>query len=207
MSERDRNWKYVDDSVHLSEFEIRARNNSIELGVTPLSPAAAAQLRVLAAASKAHSMIEIGTGAGVSGLSLLSASHDSHLTTIDEEAEHHAAARIAFAEAGIASSRYRFINGRAIEVLPRMNEGAYDLIFIDADPESVLEYVEHGLRLAKPGGLVVVSGGLSGVSDPTARDEASSALRALVAELAASSAVVSALSPAGEGLLQVVKLA
>jgi hypothetical protein len=44
------------------------------------------------------------------------------------------------------------------------------------------------------------------VADPARRDEAATAFRGLISELAASSAVVTAISPAGDGLLQIVKL-
>ena len=206
MTERDRNWKYVDDSQIESDALQRARTHSLELGIQPVSPAVAAQLSVLAAASRARNLIEIGTGAGVSGLAMLAAASDSHLTTIDLEPEHQAMARSVFTEAGVAGSRVRFINGRASEVLPRMNEGAYELVFIDADAHGILEYVEHGLRLAAPGGVVALARALHGVADPTVRDEAATSLRALITELSASTAVVSALSPAGDGLLQIVKL-
>lgn len=207
MSDHDRNWKFVDERAHESAAAANARLAATELGLDPVSTGVAAQLTVLAAATQAKALIEIGTGAGVSGVALLSGHPDSHLTTIDLEPEHQAAARNAFAEAGFAPTRVRFINGRASDVLPRMNESAYDLVFIDADPESALEYVEHALRLAVPGGLVLVAHALQGSANPTDRSEAASAMRALISELAGSTAVVSALSPAGSGLLQVVKLA
>lgn len=207
MSDHDRNWKFVDERAVESPAAEHARTTATELGLDPVSPALAAQLSVLAAASRAKALIEIGTGAGVSGLALLAGNPESHLTTIDLEPEHQAAARNAFAEAGIASTRVRFINGRASDVLPRMNEGAYDLVFVDADPESALEYVEHGLRLAAPGGLVLVAHALHGAANPTDRSEAASAMRALIAELSGSTAVLSSVSPAGTGLLQIVKLA
>ncbi len=207
MSDHDRNWKFVDERAAESAAAISARSSAAELGIEAVSPAVAAELSVLVAASRAKALIEIGTGTGVSGLALLAAQPESHLTTIDIEPEHQAAARNAFAEAGIAATRVRFINGRAADVLPRMNEGAYDLVFIDADPESALEYVEHGLRLAAPGGLVLVGRALQGAANPADRSEAASAMRALIAETAESTAVVSAVSPAGSGLLQLVKLA
>ncbi|MFM6974872.1 MAG: O-methyltransferase [Agromyces sp.] len=207
MSDHDRNWKYVDERAQEVSSAATARATAAELGIEAVSPAVAAQLTVLAAASRAKSLIEIGTGAGVSGLALLAAQPESHLTTIDIEPEHQAAARNAFADAGIAPTRVRFINGRAADVLPRMNEGAYDLVLIDADPESALEYVEHGLRLAVPGGLVIVHDALHGSSNPADRSEAASTMRALITELGGSTAVVSAVSPAGAGLLQIVKLA
>jgi predicted O-methyltransferase YrrM len=78
------------------------------------------------------------------------------LTSIDNEPEHLAAARSAFQDARIAPTSARFIAGRAADVLPRMNEAAYDIVLVDADPENVIEYVEHGLRLVRAGGTVLV---------------------------------------------------
>lgn len=207
MSDHDRNWKFVDERVEESTAAQSARVSSAELGLEAVSPAVAAQLSVLVAARGAKAVIEIGTGSGVSGLALLAGTPDTHLTTVDIEPEFQAAARNAFAEAGVQATRVRFINGRAADVLPRMNESAYDVVFVDADPESALEYVEHGLRLAAPGGLVLVHNALQGSANPADRSEAATTMRALISELAASPAVHTAVTPAGAGLLQVVKLA
>lgn len=208
MSERDLNWKYVDESVVESEAFARARQQSVELGIDPVSPAVGAQLAVIAAAARAESIIEIGTGVGVSGLWMLQAARGALLTSIDTENEYLQAARENFADAGVAAARVRLIAGRASEVLPRMNENSYDIVFIDADAGSVIEYVEHGLRLAKPTGSVLVARSLwrGRVADPARRDDEATAFRALITELAASPAVATAVSPAGDGLLQIVKL-
>ncbi len=205
MSDQDRNWKFVDECVTETPAAEHGRSAALELGIDPVSPAVAGELSVLAAASLASAIIEIGTGTGVSGLALLAGSPDSHLTTIDIEPEHQAIARTIFAEANIPSARVRFITGQASDLLTRMNEGAYDLVLVDADPESVLEYVEHGLRLTKPSGIVLVAHALSGVANPADRSAAASELRALITELSASAAVVTAISPAGQGILQIVK--
>jgi predicted O-methyltransferase YrrM len=208
VSEHDLNWKYVDESVVESESIAKARQQSLELGVEPVSPAVGAQLAVIAAAAGARAIIEVGTGVGVSGLCMLQAARGAHLTSIDTETEYQQHAREHFTEAGIAPARVRLIAGRASEVLPRMNERSYDIVFVDADAPSVIEYVEHGLRLAKPGGSVLVARALwkGRVADPARRDDAATAFRGLISELAASSAVVTAISPAGDGLLQIVKL-
>ncbi len=89
-----------------------------------------------------------------------------------------------------------------------MNDGSYDLVLVDADPASVIEHVEHGLRIARAGGTVAVARALQNgrVADPARRDEVTSAYRALITEVAASDAVVSALSTAGDGLLLLTKL-
>ncbi|MBT2498908.1 class I SAM-dependent methyltransferase [Agromyces sp. ISL-38] len=208
MSDHDLNWKYVDESVVETESIVKARQQSLELGIEPVSPAMGAQLAVLAAATRAESIIEVGTGVGVSGLWMLQAARRAMLTSIDTETEYQQHARQHFADAGIAAARVRLIAGRASEVLPRMNESSYDVVFIDADGPAVIEYAEHGLRLAKPGGVVLVARALwrGRVADPARRDEAASAFRTLIGELAASTAVATAISPAGDGLLQIVKL-
>jgi predicted O-methyltransferase YrrM len=177
VSDRDLNWKYVDESVVETDAVAKARQQSLELGIEPV-------------------------------LWMLQTVRSAMLTSIDTENEYQQHAREHFADAGIAPARVRLIAGRASEVLPRMNEDSYDVVFIDADATSVIEYVEHGLRLAKTGGTVLVARALwkGRVADPARRDDAATAFRELIAELAASSAVATAVSPAGDGLLQIVKL-
>ncbi|RWZ64711.1 O-methyltransferase [Labedella populi] len=208
-SEHVANWKYADDVVVEPDTIARARAHSLEVGVEPVSPATGAQLALLVAASGARNIMEIGTGSGVSGLWMLSGNPRSALTSIDSEIEHQAAAREHFHDAGIPANRFRLIAGRALDVLPRMNEDSYDLVLIDADTVSVIEYFEHALRLVRAGGTVVVAHALARgrVADPAARDDVAVGYRSLVHEVAASTAVVSALSVVGDGLLQVTKLA
>ena len=206
MASKDLSWKYVEQSTLEPEAIAAARAQSLELGVDPISPATGAQVAVIAAATNAASIIEVGTGIGVSGLWLLTGAPDAHLTSIDLEADHHEVARRHFTDAGHPAARVRLITGKAIEVLPRMNEGSYDVVLIDADASSLLEYVEHALRLVRPGGAVLIAHALwrDTVSDPARREATTTQLRDLIAELEASSAVHVALSPVGDGLLQLV---
>jgi predicted O-methyltransferase YrrM len=209
VSEQDSNWKYADYIVTESDSISKARAQSLELGIEPISPAMGAQAAVIAATTAAVNIVEIGTGAGLSGLWLLSPSERSVLTTIDSEAEHQGYARQMFSDARIAPNRVRLITGRSLDVLTRMNENSYDIVFVDADPAQVIENVEHGLRLARIGGTVLVPHALwkGRVADPAQRDDITSAFRLLVQEIASSGAVVSALSPVGDGLLQITKRA
>ncbi|WP_296198088.1 class I SAM-dependent methyltransferase [uncultured Microbacterium sp.] len=208
MSAQDANWRFATTEVAEPDAIARARASAHELGIEPVDPAVGAQIAVIAASSQALNIVEIGTGAGVSGLWLLHGAPGATLTTIDIEPEHLAAARQAFADARIPPARARFIAGRAADVLPRMNESAYDVVLVDADPESVLEYVEHALRLVRSGGTVLVPRALQGtrVADPVARDETTASFRSLIQETRESSAVLSALSIVGDGLLQLTKL-
>ena len=209
MAEKELSWKFAEEFGEESAAISQARQHSLELGIDAVTPGMGAQLGLLVAAAGARSILEIGTGAGVSGLHLLAGSPEATLTSIDLELDHQQAARTAFSDAGIPAARTRLISGRAADVLPRMNDGAYDLVFVDADAASVLDYVEHGLRIARRGGLVVVAHALwrGRVADPAQRDDTVQDYRALLTTIGESAAVVAALSTAGDGLLQLVKTA
>jgi len=209
VAEKELNWKFAEEFVVERADITEARQHSIEIGVDPVSPAMGAQLAVIAAATNAKSIIEIGTGVGVSGLWLFLGAPNAVLTSIDSEIDHQQLAKAAFAAAGIPGNQARLIAGRALDVLPRMNESSYDLVVVDADPQSVIEYVEHGLRLVRPGGTVLVAHALwrGRVANPSQRDDTVAEYRSLLREISASSAVISALSPVGDGLLQLTKIA
>ncbi|MFT4135810.1 O-methyltransferase [Microbacterium sp.] len=209
MGDFDAVRRFVDEATVEPEACARARAHALELGADPISAPVGAQCALIAAASSALNIVEIGTGGGVSGLWLLHGSPRATLTTIDNEPEHLAAARQAFAEAKIAPARTRFISGRAADVLPRMNEASYDIVLVDGDPESVIEDVEHGLRLVRPGGTVLVPRVLAGgaVADPVRRDRVTTLYRSLIQETQDSPAVLGALSIVGEGLLQLTAVA
>ncbi len=209
MSDQAANHRFADEATIEPDHIARARAHALELGADPISPPVGAQCAVIAAASRAQSIVEIGTGAGVSGLWLLRGAPRATLTTIDNEREHLAVARQAFSDAKVPAARVRFITGRAADVLPRMNEGSYDIVLVDADPEAVIEYVEHGLRLVRAGGTVLVPRVLRGgaVADPVRRDPITTAYRSLIQETQASPAVIGSLSIVGEGLLQLTTVA
>jgi predicted O-methyltransferase YrrM len=178
------------------------------LGLTAVSAGAGAVLRLLAAAGRAKAVVEIGTGTGVSGVWLLRGMRaDGVLTTIDVEHEHQRIARRIFVEAGFAASRTRIITGRALDVLPRLADGGYDLIFVDADATEFGECAEAALRLLRPGGVLIVNGALAGgrISDPAARDVETVTVRETLKSLRESDAWIPAVIPSGAGLLTAVK--
>jgi predicted O-methyltransferase YrrM len=154
-------------------------------------------------------VVEIGTGTGVSGVWLLRGMRsDGVLTTIDVEAEHQRIARRIFVEAGFAASRTRIITGQALDVLPRLADGVYDLIFVDADVTEYAACVDAALRLLRPGGMLVLDGALAGgrVGDPAARDPQTVAVREVAkAVREAQQEWTPALLAAGDGLLCAVK--
>jgi predicted O-methyltransferase YrrM len=126
---------------------------------------------------------------------------------VDVEPEHQRLARQAFADAGFRTNRYRLIGGRALDVLPRLTDGGYDMVFCDADKQEYPEYLTAALRLLRPGGIVLFDNALWGgrVADPACQDEDTTAIREVDERLRASEQVVPLLLPVGDGLLAGVK--
>ena len=187
-----------------------ARARAAEVGVTPVTPGCGAALRFLAAVVAARAVVEVGTGTGVSGTWLLRGMRqEGVLTSIDVEAEHQRLARQTYAEAGVPASRTRLIIGRALDVLSRLTDGAYDLVFCDADKKEYAGYLEQAVRLLRPGGTVVFDNALwhDRVADPTERDEDTTTIRDLGRAVRDDEAFVSAMLAAGDGLLVAVKKA
>ncbi|MFY1634369.1 O-methyltransferase [Solwaraspora sp. WMMB335] len=185
-----------------------ARSLAEEVGLRAVTPDAGATLRLLAAAGNARAVVEIGTGTGVSGVWLLRGMRsDGVLTTIDVENEHQRMARRIFVEAGFAASRTRIITGRALDVLPRLADSAYDMVFVDGDSAEFGAIVDAALRLLRPGGILAINGALADgrIGDPAARDVETVTIRELVKAIREADEWVPALLPAGDGLLAAVR--
>jgi predicted O-methyltransferase YrrM len=134
---------------------------------------------------------------------------DGVLTSIDIETEHQKAAREAFAEAGVAANRTRLISGPALDVLPRLTDGAYDLVLLDADKKEYAEYLTQAVRLLRPGGVLAFDNALwhDRVADPAQRDETTTTVRELGKAVRDNPALIPAMLPCGDGLLVAVKRA
>lgn len=201
-------WIYTEEFLIEPPAIEAARRRGEELGCAPVLPGVGGALRLLAGSVQAHTVVEIGTGAGVSGLWLLDGMPvDGVLTTIDIEAEHHRAARQAFAAAGLAPQRTRIITGQALDVLPRLADGAYDMVIVDGNKQEYPAYVEQALRIVRVGGIVAVDNMLwhDRVADPAARDETTTILRNLGKQLRDDDRLQTTLLPVGDGLLVAVR--
>jgi predicted O-methyltransferase YrrM len=203
------NLAYVEDYLPEDEPLLAARRNAAEVGgATPIGPAGGAALRFIAAAINARSVVEIGTGCGTSGIWLLRGMRpDAVLTSVDAEPEHQRLARKAFTEAGFPANRYRLISGKALDVLPRLTDGGYDLVFCDADKHEYPDYLVAALRPLRPGGVVAFDNALAGgrVADPSRSDPVTVAIRDLCEQVREDERLAPVLLPVGDGLLAAVK--
>jgi predicted O-methyltransferase YrrM len=183
---------------------LAARQRAGEVGVGAVDPATGAALRMLAAATHATSAVELGTGAGVSSLWLLRGmAAGGILTTVDSESEHQRLAKAAFAEAAVPSGRVRVIAGRALDVVPRLSDSAYDVVFCDAARSENLDYLNAAMRLLRPGGVVVFADALGGgrIAESSARDAETVAMRELARAVREETRLAPAMLPVSNGLL------
>jgi predicted O-methyltransferase YrrM len=202
--------EYVAGYLTEDEVTTAARARGTELGCVPIGLGGGAALRFLAATLQARAVVEVGTGAGVSGLWLLGGmAPDGVLTSIDVEPEHQRTARKAFAEAGVGPGRTRLIMGQALDVLPRLTDGGYDLVFVDAAKSEYPRYLEHGVRMLRPGGVIAFDDVLwhGRVVDPAYRDQDTTAIREVNHAVREDERLVPLLLPVGDGLLVAAKRA
>ncbi len=188
---------------------LAARANAADLGGTePVLPAVGASLRFLACAVGARTAVEIGTGCGSSGIWLLRGMRPgSTLTSVDTEPEYQRVARKTFTQAGFAQNQCRLILGRALDVLPRLSDGAYDMVFCDADPRDYPDYLSAALRLLRTGGIVAFNNALlAGPSEDAGDDDPDDASASdLADQVRVDERLVPVLLPLGDGLLAAVK--
>ncbi len=201
-------WAYAEGYLTEDDVLTRARARADEVGVVPVGTGAGAALRFVAATLQARKVVEIGTGTGVSSLWLLRGmAPDGVLTSIDTEGEHQRLAKQALTEESVPHTRLRLITGRALEVLPRLVDGDYDLVLCDGDKREYADYLEHAVRLLRTGGVVAFDNALwhDRVADPAQRDPETVAIRELGRAVRDDERLVPLMLPVGDGLLLAVK--
>lgn len=199
---------YAESAIVEDDTLLAARTRAAELGTNPVSPSVGALLALLARATDARAVVEIGTGTGVSGLWLLNGmAPDGVLTTIDPEPEHHRAARRSFAGGDIPAGRTRLINGTPTEVLPRLTDASYDLVFVDGPLIDHPRYVREAIRMLRPGGVVVVHNATAdgAVGDPGRNDPVTAAAREAAMIIADDEQLLPVVIPLGAGVLAAAK--
>ncbi|MGV0625706.1 O-methyltransferase [Mycolicibacter minnesotensis] len=113
-------------------------------------------LNLLAAATRATRILEIGTLGGYSTIWLARAvGPEGSVVTLEYEAKHAEVARENLDRAGVGD-RVQIVVGAALETLPTLTGEPFDLVFIDADKENNVGYLNWAVRLSRPGSVIVV---------------------------------------------------
>jgi predicted O-methyltransferase YrrM len=207
MIDKISSWKFAEEYAVEPHHISQARHHAEQLGVESVTAATGNQLALIAAMARAKNIVEAGTGAGISGLWLLSASKDSVLTTIDDEPEYQNVARKNFLASEIPANRVRAITGKAKAVMGNMADGGYDMVFLDIEPNDLEELLPTAVSLLRPAGVLVLAHALwrDRVPNPALRDDETSAIRAALRNFADSEGFLASVSMIGDGLLLVVK--
>jgi predicted O-methyltransferase YrrM len=161
----EKTWIAVDDYIEAQlvpadpvlDAAVKA-SEAAELPTIAVSSIQGKLLTILAQATGAKRILEIGTLGGYSTIWLARAlPADGRLITLEYDPKHAEVARKNLAAAGFASvAEVRL--GKALETLPKLaSEGAgpFDFIFIDANKDDYPGYLEWAIKLSRPGTLIV----------------------------------------------------
>ena len=112
-------------------------------------------LRLLTESLGAQHVVELGTSTGLSGLWFCLALQKTggKLTTFEYDAGRAATARGHFKKAGVEQI-VTVVEGDAHQTISRLKE-PIDVLFIDADKEGYVDYLNRLLPLVRPGGLIL----------------------------------------------------
>lgn len=187
LGEQNPDWAAVDDYVagHLlgEDAELTATLAANAAGGLPdidVSPAQGRMLQLLARMSGAKRILEVGTLGGYSTIELARALPEGgELVTLEIDPHHADVARANIATAGFAD-RVTVITGPALDSLATL-EGPFDFVFIDADKQGNVAYVDHAIRLSRPGTTILVDNVIreGGILDAASADERIQGTRAL----------------------------
>lgn len=131
-------------------------------------------LWLLARAIGARRVLEVGTLGGYSTIWLARGlGPEGRVLTLEYEPRHAEVARANLDRAGVGG-RVEVRVGAALDTLPGVTGAPFDLVFIDADKENNAAYVDHAVRLARPGAVILVDnvirdGGILTPADADAR--------------------------------------
>lgn len=193
----------------------RVETQRLPMAQMQISPEQGAFMQTIVRMISAKRVFEVGVFTGYSSLAMALAMKELHggaarLLACDIDEDWTAKAQLYWREAGV-DGIIDLNLAPATETLDRRIQaretGLYDLGFIDADKTGYESYYERGLKLLRPGGVMLFDNVLwSGrVADPDDKTADTVALRALAGKVKADARVHAAMTSIGDGLLMVVK--
>jgi len=207
----------LDDSLYRYLLEVSLRETPLlrrlreETARLPnanwqIAPEQGQFMALLVRIAGARRVLEIGTYTGYSALCMAAAlPEDGELLSLDISAEYTDIARRYWQEAGLGA-RIALRLAPALESLQALERegqgGRFDLVFVDADKTGYPAYLEHALRLLRPGGLVLFDNTLWGgrVLEAAPESPDTRAIQALNRALRDDPRIELSLLPLGDGL-------
>ena len=187
VGEQDPRWSAVDSYIadrllgdDPALTAALAANAAEGLPDIDVSPAQGRMLHLFARMTGARRILEIGTLGGYSTIELARAlPADGALVTLEIDPHHADVARANIAAAGLGD-RVTVITDPALDSLATLT-GPFDFVFIDADKQNNPAYVDHAIRLSRPGTAIVVDNVIreGGVLDAASDDERIQGTRSL----------------------------
>jgi predicted O-methyltransferase YrrM len=185
--------------------ELRAETAKLGgLAQMQIGPEQGAFMAMLVKLMGAKRILEVGTFTGYSSLSM-ALTGGVKIVAADVSEEWTNVARKYWKKAGV-DGRIELRLGPAAETLEHLLKAGeasrFDLMFIDADKTSYDIYYEGGLKLLRPGGVMLIDNVLwrGSVADPSIKDEETSSLRALNAKIMADTRVDLVMVPICDGV-------
>lgn len=192
----------------------RAETQLLPMARMQISAEQGAFMQTLVRMISAKRAFEVGVFTGYSSLAVALAMKErgrgAQLLACDINEDWTGKAREYWREAGV-DGMIDLAIAPAVETLDRRlaarEAGTYDFGFIDADKTGYDAYYERGLKLLRPGGVMLFDNVLwSGrVADASDKTEDTVALRSLALKARADERVHSVMTAIGDGLLMVVK--
>lgn len=186
----------------LSPVMLRVQEEAHHEGQPAVNPDSGAVLRTLVAASGGRRVLEVGTNLGYGALWMAAAlAPEGVLESIEIDPGMARRAEANLREAGYGE-RARIHVGAALDVLPRLPHGAYDLVFLDCVKSEYPAYLEHARRLLRVGGILGADNVLwhGNVWNPRARDADTQGIQAYSTAVRSDARLVTAFLPVGDGL-------
>ena len=98
-------------------------------------------------------ILEIGTAVGYSASMFAKYAENAIIDTIELNEERYNEAKINVQKIGV-ENRINLYLGNAVEILPTLNF-EYDIVFIDANKGKYPVFLQEGIRLVRPGGIII----------------------------------------------------
>lgn len=170
-----------------------------------IAPEQGAYLQLLLRATNAMNVIEVGTLGGYSAISMARGMPaGGRIITLEIEAAHAEFAREWIANSDQAG-KIEVRLGDAADTLQHLPDGEADVIFLDADKTGYVNYLEHAMRLLRPGGVVLADNVLASGLIADGTEEKEIALRAFLDAAMAKPNLQSVVVPLGDGIFFGVK--